>query len=125
MHSERGRIPIAQRGPNHCRALLFPLNPLYLKLAFRQKFSVRSGAQCYAQAHIPTEPPPPGEDTWLFDAHEDQGGSSGTFPSSREGSEARFRECRLPRLTQLRFTVTRVCAIPEFTQSPWREGMIR
>ena len=101
MRSERGRFPSAQRGPNHCGALLFRLNPLYLKLAFRQNFSVRSGAQCYAQAHIPTEPPPSGEDTRLFDAHEDQSGSGSAFPPPRQGSQARFRECRLPRLAQL------------------------
>jgi hypothetical protein len=69
-----------------------------LKACLQAEILVRSGAQCYAQAHIPTEPPPSGEDTWLFDAHEDQSGSSGAFSPPRQGPEARFRECRLPRL---------------------------
>ena len=69
-----------------------------LKACLQAEILVRSGAQCYAQAHIPTKPPPSGEDTWLFDAHEDQSGSSGAFSPSRQGQEARFRECRLPRL---------------------------
>src|ERR1700722_11500393 len=75
---------------------------LILKARLQAENLVRSGAQCYAQAHIPTEPPPSGEDTRLFDAHEDQSGSSGAFPPPRQGSQARFRECRLPRLAQLR-----------------------
>jgi ribosomal protein L34 len=37
----------------------------------------------------------------LSDAHEDQSGSSSAFPPPRQGSQARFRECRLPRLAQL------------------------
>src|ERR1700683_4333497 len=72
-----------------------------LKACLQAENLVRSGAQCYAQAHIPTEPPPSGEDTRLFDAHEDQSGSRGTFPPPRQGSQARFSECRLPRLAQL------------------------
>ena len=121
MRSERQRAgaPAASR----CFAL-WP-ESVILKACLQAENLVRSGAQCYAQAHIPTEPPSSGEDTRLFDAHEDQGGSSGAFPSSRQGSQARFCECRLPRLAQPSFPVTRVRAIPGFTQSPRREGMTR
>src|ERR1700683_1782156 len=72
-----------------------------LKACLQAEILVRSGAQCYAQAHIPTEPPPSGEDTRLFDAHEDQSGSSGAFPPPRQGPQTRFRQCGLSRLAQL------------------------
>src|ERR1700678_4498106 len=82
------------------RFALWP-ESVILKACLQAEILVRSGAQCYAQAHIPTEPPPSGEDTRLFDAHEDQSGSSGAFSPPRQGSQAGFSQCRLPRLSQL------------------------
>src|SRR5580698_2095977 len=81
------------------------LESVILKACLQAENLVRPGAQCYAQAHIPTEPPPSGEDTRLFDAHEDQSGSSGAFPPPRQGSQARFSERRLPRLASSPFAV--------------------
>jgi hypothetical protein len=103
MGSERQRTPAA-RALSH-----FALwhQSVILKACLQAEILVRSGAQCYAQAHIPTEPPPSGEDTWLFDAHEDQSGSSGAFSPPRQGPEARFRECRLPRLASSPIAVKR------------------
>src|SRR3984957_9627999 len=101
------------------RFALWP-ESVILKACLQAEILVRSGAQCYAQAHIPTEPPPSGEDTRLFDAHEDQSGSSSAFSPPCQGSQARFRECRLPRLVQLGSNCGR--AIPEFTTVLWREA---
>ena len=57
------------------------------------------GAHSDAEAHISTESPPPRQDAWLPDPHEDQGGPGRTVAPSRQGPQARVCQPRLPRLT--------------------------
>src|SRR5579859_2625361 len=63
-----------------------------------QDFRQQTGAHSYAQAHISTQPAPSLENAWLPLAYEDQIGSSRAEPSPCHWPEARFSQCRLPRL---------------------------
>src|SRR5580658_8815444 len=93
----------SQRSPVPAALSRFALWPesVILKACLQAEILVRTGAQCYAQAHIPTEPPPSGEDTRLFDANENQGRGSSAFPPPCQGTQTRIRECRLPRLKKI------------------------
>src|SRR6266849_9660747 len=53
---------------------------------------------CHAEAYLPTQPPPPGQDPRLPFPHEDQGGCRRPQPPSRQGPSQDCRQRRFPRL---------------------------
>ena len=74
----------------------FAQNRLYSGLA--HKAVILLSGQSYAQAYLPTQPPPPFEGAWLSRAHEDQGWSGCAVAPSRQGTAPCLRVARLPRL---------------------------
>ena len=74
----------------------FAQNRLYSGLA--HKAVILLSGQSYAQAYLPTQPPPPFEGAWLSRAYEDQGWSGCAVAPSRQGTAPCLRVARLPRL---------------------------
>ena len=70
---------------------------VYFWFALSNFLPVRS-AVSNAEAHIPTQPSSPVQDARVSFSHEDQERTGGDFPPSRQGTQARRRKARLPRV---------------------------
>src|SRR5262249_7609685 len=75
--------------------------PSIFLLCRRHPFSSKKflGAHFHAEAHISTESPPPLEDPRVSQPHENEERSCSSFAPSCQGPQARFCECRIPRLS--------------------------
>jgi ribonuclease P protein component len=56
----------------------------------------------HAEAHISTQPPPPFQDARVSHPYEDEERSGRSFAPPRQGTQARLRKCRIPRLVSCR-----------------------
>ena len=74
--------------------------PLWLIYTFASlKLVIGPGANClHAQTYVPTQPPSPFEDSWISNAYENQERTRGSFPSSRQGPQARLGKARISRV---------------------------
>ena len=72
---------------------------VYFWFALSNFLPVRS-AVSNAEAHIPTQPSSPVQDARVSFSHEDQERTGGDFPPSRQGTQARLRNTRFPRVSQ-------------------------
>lgn len=91
----RSNCMISGQGP---RWIQSPTSGILNTCRIGPNFRQLTGAHSYAQAHFSTQPAPSLKDAWLPLAYEDQVGSSRAEPPSCHGPEARFSQCRIPRL---------------------------
>ena len=76
--------------------------PRHLYSSFAFTPSTELGVAIFhAQAYIPTEPAQAKQEAWLSHAHEDPRRPEGDFPPPRQGTQAGFRETRIPRVAFL------------------------
>jgi hypothetical protein len=93
--SRAGCAPTRRRARFGRRAL----HHLYFSLTrFPQAGAVKSDAE----AHVPTESPPPRKNTWIPAAHEDQERAGRAVAAPRQGTPARLGEPRPSRLARWR-----------------------
>src|SRR5664279_2682124 len=83
---------------------------VYFWFALSNFLPVRS-AVSNAEAHIPTQPSSPVQDARVSFSHEDQERTGGNFPPSCQGTQARRRKARLPRVVDERCFLR---ALPHF-----------
>jgi ribonuclease P protein component len=119
------RLRIEEIAPN-CTAsqeLPFALQPpRHLYSSFVLTLSTESGAAIFhAQAYIPTQPAQAKQEAWFSHAHEDPGRQKGDFPPPRQGTEAGFREARLPRVA---FPVPLTSTVESLSRLPLHTGML-
>src|SRR5271169_2258636 len=95
--SWRARSPLPECSCDARRFASKASRTVYFWFALSNFSPVRS-AVSNAEAHIPTQPSSPFQDARVSFSHEDQERTRGDFPPPRQGTQARLREARLPRV---------------------------